>query len=33
MAAKFQLKEKSGNEPQGAWRQGKIFGGKPPVVK
>jgi hypothetical protein len=22
-----------GREPQGAWRQDKIIGGKPPVVK
>jgi hypothetical protein len=23
----------SGREPQGAWRQDKLFGGKPPAVK
>jgi hypothetical protein len=23
----------SGRDPQGAWRQDELFGGKPPVVK
>jgi hypothetical protein len=26
-------KKKSGREPQGAWRQDELIGGKPPVVK
>jgi hypothetical protein len=26
-------KEISGREPQGAWRQDELIGGKPPVVK
>jgi hypothetical protein len=26
-------KKISGREPQGTWRQGKLIGGKPPVVK
>jgi hypothetical protein len=26
-------KKNSGGEPQGAWRQDELIGGKPPVVK
>jgi hypothetical protein len=26
-------KENSGHEPQEAWRQDEVIGGKPPVVK
>jgi hypothetical protein len=26
-------KKKSGHEPQEAWRQDELIGGKPPVVK
>jgi hypothetical protein len=26
-------KKNSGREPQGAWRQDELMGGKPPVVK
>jgi hypothetical protein len=33
MPAKVQLKKISGHEPQGAWRQGELIGGKRPVVK
>jgi hypothetical protein len=34
MTASVELKEKiSGREPQGAWRQDELIGGKPPVVK
>jgi hypothetical protein len=31
--ARIQLQKKSGREPQRAWRQDKLIGGKPPVVK
>jgi hypothetical protein len=34
MAANVQFKNKiSGSEFRGAWRQGELIGGKPPVVK
>jgi hypothetical protein len=35
MTARVQLQKKgiSGREPQGAWRQDKLIGGKPTVVK
>jgi hypothetical protein len=36
MIARVQLQKKkknSGRESQGAWRQDKLIGGKPPVVK
>jgi hypothetical protein len=33
MTASVQLKKKSGREPQGAWHQDKLIGGKSPVVK
>jgi hypothetical protein len=26
-------KKKSGRDPQGAWRQDELIGGKPPVVQ
>jgi hypothetical protein len=26
-------KQKSGCDPQGAWRQEELIGGKPPVIK
>jgi hypothetical protein len=34
MTARVQLKKNiSGRDPQGAWRQEELIGGKPPVVK
>jgi hypothetical protein len=34
MSTKVQLKKKiAGREPQGAWCQDELIGGKPPVVK
>jgi hypothetical protein len=33
MAARDQLKEISGRESQGAFRQDEVIGGKPPVVE
>jgi hypothetical protein len=33
MTASIQLKENSGRDPQGAWHQDELIGGKPPVVK
>jgi hypothetical protein len=34
MTAKVQLKKIiSGRDPQGAWRQEEVIGGKPPVIK
>jgi hypothetical protein len=34
MTARDQMKKQnSGREPQGAWRQDELMGGKPPVVK
>jgi hypothetical protein len=33
MTARVQLKEISGRDPQGAWRQDELIGGKPSVVK
>jgi hypothetical protein len=30
---KFQMKKNTGHESQGALRQDKMIGGKPPVVK
>jgi hypothetical protein len=35
MTARVQLKKENieGRESQGAWRQDKLIGGKPPVVK
>jgi hypothetical protein len=34
MTARIQLQKKiSRREPQGAWRQDELIGGKPPVVK
>jgi hypothetical protein len=37
MTARVHLQKKkntiSGREPQGAWRQDELIGGKPPVVK
>jgi hypothetical protein len=34
MAANVQLqKQKSDHEPQGAWYQDELIGGKPPVIK
>jgi hypothetical protein len=37
MTARVQLQKKkkkiSGRQPQGAWRQNELIGGKPPVVK
>jgi hypothetical protein len=33
MTARVQLKKKSGPDPQVAYRQDELIGGKPPVVK
>jgi hypothetical protein len=33
MITGVQLQKKTGREPQGAWLQDELFGGKPPVVK
>jgi hypothetical protein len=33
MIAMLQLKKISGREPQGAWHQDELIGGKPPVIK
>jgi hypothetical protein len=34
MTATVQLQKKiSGGDPQGAWRQDELIGGKPPAVK
>jgi hypothetical protein len=33
MTAGVQLKKNSGRESEGVWRQDKLIGGKPPVVK
>jgi hypothetical protein len=34
MTARVQLKKEIfGHEPEGAWRQDELIGGKPPVVK
>jgi hypothetical protein len=33
MTAGVQLKKNSGRESQGAWRQEKLIGNKPPIVK
>jgi hypothetical protein len=33
VTVRAQSKEISGREPQGAWRQDELIGGKPPVVK
>jgi hypothetical protein len=33
MKTKVQLKKISGREPQGAWRQDKLIGDKPPAIK
>jgi hypothetical protein len=33
MTVRVQLQDKSGGEPQEAWRQDEVICGKPPVVK
>jgi hypothetical protein len=33
MTARVQFKKVSGREPQTAWHQEKVTGGKPPAVK
>jgi hypothetical protein len=33
MTARVSLKKVAGRDPQGAWRQDELIGGKPPVVK
>jgi hypothetical protein len=33
MTARFQFQKESGCEPEGAWQQDELLGGKPSVVK